>query len=260
MARTLFHLDGQVALVAGGTGGIGHTLSQALIEYGAKVAVSGRTAEKARTVAAELGAGTLGLVSATTEMASIRRLVADTATHFGRVDLVLNCIGGNARHEAEDFPEEDWRRLIDLNLTSAFVLSQAAAKQMMAQPRRPGATLSGKILHISSVRSALGIRAGYVGYVSAKGGLNLMVKQLATEWAEHGILVNAIAPTFIRTEQVADMLSDPVFYDGLVKRIPLARVGETEDLIGATVFFLSGASDFVTGQTLFIDGGVTACQ
>ncbi|TAK21227.1 MAG: SDR family oxidoreductase [Chloroflexota bacterium] len=260
MTHRLFALDGQVVLVAGGTGGIGQTLSEALVEYGAKVAVSGRTQAKADEFAKRLGHGAVGFVAAADDTASIRALVEKTAVAFGRVDLVLDCIGGNARHEAEDFPENDWRRILDLNLTSAFVLSQAAAKQMMKQPRIAGRPIAGKILHISSVRSALGIRAGYAAYVTAKGGLNLMVKQLATEWAEHGILVNAIAPTFIRTEQVADMLADKAFYDGLVRRIPLGRIGETEDLIGPTLFFLSPASDFVTGQTLFIDGGVTACQ
>ena len=111
------------------------------------------------------------------------------------------------------------------------------------------------------MRSQLGIRgAGYAAYCASKGGLNILVKQLATEWAEHGILVNAIAPTFIRTEQVADMLADKTFYDSLVSRIPLGRIGETEDLVGPALFFVSSASDFVTGQILFIDGGLTACQ
>jgi gluconate 5-dehydrogenase len=260
MPDQLFALDGRVALVAGGAGGIGQTLSRALLERGARLALSARTAQKASAVARELGGEALGLAASADDAASLRRLVEQTVARFGRLDLLIDCIGGNARHEAEEFPESDWRRIVDLNLTSAFVLSQAAAKQMIAQgAARPGG-VAGKILHISSVRSQLGIRAGYAAYVAAKGGLNLLVKQLATEWAEHGILVNAIAPTFIRTEQVADMLSDRAFYDSLVSRIPLGRIGETEDLIGPALFFVSPASDFVTGQVLFIDGGLTACQ
>lgn len=255
----LFDLTGQVVLVAGGAGGIGQTLCQALVAQGARVALSARTQEKAESVALELGTEVLGLTAAADDTASLRALVDSTAKRFGRLDLMIDCIGGNARHEAEEFPEDDWRRIVDLNLTSAFVLSQAAARQMMAQGRGERG-IAGKILHISSVRSSLGIRAGYVAYVTAKGGLNLMVKQLATEWAEHGILVNAIAPTFIRTEQVADMLADRNFYNGLVARIPLGRIGETEDLVGPALFFVSAASDFVTGQVLFIDGGLTACQ
>ena len=268
MPDALFSLDGQVALVAGGAGGIGQTLSRALLERGAKLALSARTTEKAAAVARQLGGDALGLAASADDAASLRGLVEQTVGRFGRLDLLVDCIGGNARHEAEEFPESDWRRIVDLNLTSAFVLSQAAAKQMIAQAasgrggvgRRGGRGVAGKILHISSVRSQLGIRAGYAAYVAAKGGLNLLVKQLATEWAEHGILVNAIAPTFIRTEQVADMLSDQAFYDALVSRIPLGRIGETEDLVGPALFFVSPASDFVTGQILFIDGGLTACQ
>jgi len=259
MPDALFSLDGRVALVAGGAGGIGQTLSRALLERGAALALSARTVEKASAVARELGADVLGLAASADDADSLRRLVAQTVARFGRLDLLIDCIGGNARHEAEDFPESDWRRIVDLNLTSAFVLSQAAGKQMMAQARGERG-VAGKILHISSVRSQLGIRAGYAAYVAAKGGLNLLVKQLATEWAEHGILVNAIAPTFIRTEQVADMLADKTFYDSLVSRIPLGRIGETEDLVGPALFFVSSASDFVTGQILFIDGGLTACQ
>src|SRR5262245_3612523 len=259
MPDALFSIDGQVALVAGGAGGIGQTLSRALLERGARLALSARTAEKASAVARELGEDTLGLVASAHDAGSLRGLVEQTVDRFGRLDLLIDCIGGNARHEAEEFPEDDWRRIVDLNLTSAFVLSQAAAKRMIAQGRGERG-VAGKLLHISSVRSQLGIRAGYAAYVAAKGGLNLLVKQLATEWAEHGILVNAIAPTFIRTEQVADMLSDRAFYDSLVGRIPLGRIGETDDLVGPALFFVSSASDFVTGQVLFIDGGLTACQ
>jgi len=260
VAHNVFGVEGRVALVAGGTGGIGRRLAEALLDGGAKVAVSGQTHEKSEKVAGELGRDALGL-AARLDATELGALVDRTVERYGRIDLLVNCIGGNARHEAEDFPEHDWDRIVDLNLKSSFVLSQAAARHMIRQGRPDGRGVAGKVLHVSSVRSQLGIRgAGYAAYCAAKGGLNILVKQLATEWAEHGILVNAIAPTFIRTEQVADMLSDPTFYSSLVQRIPLGRVGETEDLVGPTLFFLSPASDFVTGQTLFVDGGVTACQ
>jgi gluconate 5-dehydrogenase len=118
----------------------------------------------------------------------------------------------------------------------------------------------GKIVNISSVRSLLGIHSGYSAYCAAKGAVNLLTKQLATEWARHGITVNAIAPTFIRTEQVADMLSDRAFFESLVRRIPLGRVGEVDDLVGAILLLTSPASRFITGQVLFVDGGLTACQ
>ena len=116
------------------------------------------------------------------------------------------------------------------------------------------------ILNISSVRGELGLRAGYSPYVAAKGALNMLTKQHAVEWAPHGIRVNAISPTFVRTEQVADMLADEGFYTSLVQRIPLGRIAEPDDLVGAALFFCSDASAFVTGQILTMDGGLTACQ
>ena len=116
------------------------------------------------------------------------------------------------------------------------------------------------MVHITSVRSGLGIRRGYAAYCASKGGLGILIKQLATEWAKYNIRVNGIAPTFTRTPLVTDYLNDPVFYEGLVNRIPLGRVCETSDLAGTAVFFASDASSFVTGQNLFVDGGVTATQ
>jgi gluconate 5-dehydrogenase len=151
------------------------------------------------------------------------------------------------------YPLAEWQRILDLNLTTTLLACQAAARRMI--PRG-----GGKIVNISSVRSLLGIHSGYSAYCAAKGAVNQLTKQLATEWAEHGITVNAIAPTFIRTEQVADMLADRAFYESLVRRIPLGRVGEVNDLVGATLLLTSPASRFITGQVLFVDGGLTACQ
>jgi gluconate 5-dehydrogenase len=143
---------------------------------------------------------------------------------------------------------------MDINLTAVVWTSAAAARQMIQQGE------GGSILNISSVRGQLALRAGYSSYVAAKGALNMLTKQHATEWAPQGIRVNAISPTFVRTEQVADMLADENFYQGLVARIPLGRVADPEDLLGAALFFCSDASAFVTGQILTMDGGLTACQ
>jgi gluconate 5-dehydrogenase len=137
---------------------------------------------------------------------------------------------------------------------SAVVPTQAVARQMLAQGK------GGRILNISSVRANLGIRAGYSAYVAAKGAISSLTRQWATEWAPHGIRVNAIMPTFVDTPQVASMLADPDFKAGIVNRIPMGRVGETRDLTGPAIFLCSDAASFVTGQILGIDGGLTATQ
>ena len=183
----------------------------------------------------------------------IIRLVDDAVREYGRLDIMVNCVGTHIEKPAEELTAEDWDQVHDTNLRGAFLLSQAAGRRMIEQRK-------GKQIHISSVRSLLGIRRGFAAYTSSKAGMNLLVKQLATEWAQYNINVNGIAPTFIRTELVRHYLEDEDFYNALVGRIPLTRVGEPLDIVGATVFFASPAADFITGQILFIDGGVTATQ
>jgi gluconate 5-dehydrogenase len=253
----LFRLDGQTAIVTGGNGGIGSTLCEALGEYGANVVVVGRRGDLCERVAAAVrahGVGAVAIASDIMQPGEMDRVVGVTLERFGSVDIAINCVGGNARYAAQDFPVDEWQHIVDLNLKSCFIACQAVGRQMIAQGN------GGKIINLSSVRSQLGIHSGYSAYTSGKAGVNLLTKQLATEWAKYKINVNAIAPTFIRTEQVADMLNDPAFYEPLVRRIPLGRVGETDDLVGATLLLASSAGDFITGHILFIDGGVTACQ
>ena len=251
-----FKLDGQVALVAGGYGGIGAALCLGLAQQGASVAIAGRSAEKSADLAEQLasaGFPSLGLSFDIKEADDISRLVARTVDEYGRLDILVNCVGTHIEKPAEELSAEEWDQVHDTNLRGAFLLSQAAGRQMIAQR-------GGRQIHISSVRSLLGINRGFAAYTSSKAGMNLLVKQLATEWAEYGITVNGIAPTFIRTELVRHYLEDEDFYSALVGRIPLTRVGEPFDIVGATVFFASPAADFITGQILFIDGGVTATQ
>jgi gluconate 5-dehydrogenase len=143
---------------------------------------------------------------------------------------------------------------MDLNLRSQFLVSRAAARAMIAGGN------GGRILNISSVRGQLGVRLGYSAYVAAKGAMNALTRQHATEWAKHSITVNAISPTFVRTPQVESLLADESFREGLVARIPLRRIADPDDLVGAALFFCSDASAFVTGQVLTLDGGLTATQ
>ena len=255
-----FRLDGRVALVAGGSGGIGLRTCQALAGVGAKVAIAGRSAERlapAEAAVQEAGSEALGIVGDMGSKADADRAVAETIARFGRLDILVNAVGGGAGtalYNAEDYPEPEWDRIVDLNLRTTLLPSQAAVKAMIA------AGNGGRILNLSSVRGQLGINAGYSAYVAAKGALDALTRQHATEWAKHGITVNAISPTFVRTEQTASLLADQAFYDKIVARIPLRRIADPEDLVGAVLFFCSDASAFVTGQVLTLDGGLTATQ
>jgi gluconate 5-dehydrogenase len=255
-----FRLDGRVAVVSGGTGGIGRRLSVALAGVGAKVAVLGRSAAQATDLAHEIdeiGGAALLVPADVTSKADADHAIGEVMDRFGRLDILINAVGGGAGtalYPAEDYPEAEWDRIMDLNLRSDLLATQAAARAMIAAGR------GGRVLHISSVRGQLGINQGFSAYVAAKGAINALTRQQATEWAHHGITVNAISPTFVATPQVESLLADEAFKARLLARIPLGRVAETDDLVGAVLFFCSDASSFVTGQVLTLDGGLTATQ
>jgi gluconate 5-dehydrogenase len=254
--RNLYKLEGKVAVVVGGAGGIGKAISEALAAFGATVVVAGVNREAASALAAEIEAAggrawAAGLNAL--DIPGTQRFMAEVVERSGRLDVLVNCAGTHREAPAEDYTEADWDWVVDLNLKAAFFLSQAAAKVQIPQG-------GGKHIHITSVRSLLGIHRGYVAYCASKGGLNLLVKQLATEWAKYNITVNGIAPTFTRTRLVKDYLEDPDFYNPLVARIPLGRICEPIDLAALAIYLAAPASDFVTGQIIFADGGVTASQ
>lgn len=182
-------------------------------------------------------------------------MVDEVAAHFGRLDILVNCVGLNRDERAEDVTEEMFDHVVAVNLRSAMFQAQAAARHVIKRGT------GGKQVHIGSVRTTLALRGrGYAAYCATKGGLAILCKQLAAEWAPHRVNVNLVAPTFVRTEQVAQMLSDPQFYNTLIARIPLGRIAEPEEVWHAVWFLISSASDFVTGQTLYVDGGITATQ
>jgi NAD(P)-dependent dehydrogenase (short-subunit alcohol dehydrogenase family) len=254
-----FRLDEKVALVTGGYGGIGSAVCKGLAAAGARVAVAGRDAEKAKACAkATQDAGGVAepAVFDALSATDTRRMVDEVAARWGRLDILVNTVGGNQRAElADDVTEDGFGHVMNLNLTSAMFQSQASARHMIAGGR------GGKQVHIGSVRSLLALRGkGFSAYCAAKGGLSILCKQLAAEWAPHNITVNMVSPTFVRTPQGERFLTDPAFYQSVVGRIPLGRIGETEDVVGAVLFFASRASNFVTGQTLYLDGGITATQ
>lgn len=253
-----FRLDGQAALVTGGYGGIGLAVCQGLAAAGARVAIAGRDGQKAQRAAQAIraaGGEAFPVRFDAMHAADIHRMTDEVASHFGRLDVLVNTVGGNSKEQlADDATEEAFDEVLRFNLTSAMFQAQAAAKHMMAGH-------GGKQVHIGSVRGMLALRArGFAAYCAAKGGLSALCKQLAAEWAPKGITVNVVSPTFVRTEQGARFLSDPAFYNAVVSRIPLGRIGETDDVVATVLFFASPASSFITGQTLYLDGGITATQ
>ncbi len=253
----LFDLQGKTAFVAGGTGAIGGEIARALAAYGAQVAVAGTSLEASEQAAADLaakGAKAIGVTLNVLDQDSIAAAIAEAEIHLGPLDILVNAVGTHIEQPAHEVNLADWETILGVNLSGAFALSQVVARSMIAGQR------GGSHIHITSVRSSLGIRRGYAAYCASKGGLGILIKQLATEWARYGIRVNGIAPTFTRTPLVENYLNDAEFYNALVQRIPLGRVCETTDLAGAAIFLASPASAFITGQSLFVDGGVTASQ
>ncbi len=256
----IFSLDGRVALVMGGGGAIGSAIAEAFAGAGAQVAVSGRSKDRLDAAVdriAATGSTGVAIVGDATSEADCERAVAETVAQLGDLHIVVNAVGGgagNALHPAQEYPRDAWDWIMELNLRSTVIPTQAAVRHMLA------AGHGGAVLNLSSVRANLGINAGYSAYVAAKGAISSLTRQWATEWAKHGIRVNAIMPTFVDTPQVASLIADPAFKQGIVNRIPIGRIGELRDIVGPAIFLCSNAASFVTGQVLGIDGGLTATQ
>lgn len=254
--RARFSLSGKVVLVTGGSGGIGACVCQAAAAAGANVFVSGRNQMKLDALCeelAQLGCEVDAMAADATDRTSIASVVGAAMSRYNYIDVLINCVGTHIDAPAAELAEEDWHRVLDVNLTSALLQSQEVAKCQIG-------VRSGKHIHVSSVRGSLGIRRGYAAYCASKGGLNMLIKQLASEWGQHSITVNGVAPTYTRTDLVKSYLEDETFYSALVARIPLARVCEPEEVAAAAVYLASPAADFITGQILALDGGITACQ
>jgi gluconate 5-dehydrogenase len=255
-----FKLDGRVAFVSGGGGAIGCAIACHLAGAGARIVIGELDADRAEAAAERvraLGGEALAIATDATVEPSAEEAVAKSIERFGRLDIHVNAVGGGAGKvifEAQDYPRDAWDWILELNLRSTLIATQAVVRHMVE------AGQGGRVVNISSVRAQLGINTGYSAYVAAKGAISSLTRQWAVEWARYGINVNAIAPTFVDTPQVAMLLGDATFRAGVVSRIPLGRVGETGDLVGAVLFFASDASAFVTGQILTIDGGLTATQ
>ena len=255
-------LRGRIAFVAGGYGGIGEAIAWGLALAGARVAIAGRSAEKAEALAAELraaGHDATGLAMDAHSTAGIRAAVDAVAQRFGGLDILVNCIGIQREERHADVSEAAFDEIVQVNLKAAMFMSQAVARHQIAGAAagRSGA----RQLHVLSVRAQLGMRdRGYSAYCATKGALVMLIKQHAVELSAHQITVNGVAPTVVRGEMGAHWLANPVTREHILARIPLGRVAEPEDVVGAALFFCSPAASFVTGQILYVDGGLTATQ
>ncbi|MEO6394565.1 MAG: SDR family oxidoreductase [Devosia sp.] len=253
-----FRLDGKVVFMPGGYGGIGEAIAWGAALSGATVIIAGRDRVKAGSLADALKADGLraeGLSLDVAAVPTIHQVVDHIAARHGSIDILVNCTGIQREQKLLEVTEEAFDEVYSINLKAAMFLGQAVAKHQIA------AGHGGKHVHLLSVRSTLGIRArGYSAYCATKGGQALLVKQHAMELAPHRITVNAISPTFVYTEMIRHVMENEEFRNGLLARIPLGRIADPKDIVGPALFFMSPASDFVTGQNLLVDGGITASQ
>ena len=249
----MFDLTGKVALVVGGGGGIGYSLSLGLAERGADVIVASRQLKNLEEVAKEiraLGRKSMAVSVDITQEKSVADMVKSILKEFPRIDILVNAAGLAIRHPAIEFPIDEWQKVMDINARGTWLCCQEVGRVMLKQG-------GGKIVNMSSVRGRYGLPSGYAAYCPSKAAVDLLTRTLACEWAKDNVLVNAIAPTFVETALTRDALANPDFARTVKARIPLGRWALPEDIVGPTLFFASDASNFVTGQVLYIDGGVT---
>lgn len=248
-----FRLDGKVSMITGASRGLGQAMAEALAEAGSHVVLSARS-ERALNAVAEgiraLGVRALVVRTNVEKEGDLDRLVERTLEEFGRIDVLVNNAGTTTRVPAMDFPVEEWDRVVATNLRSVFLLTQKVARVM----RRQG---GGKIINVASLTSEVGVPL-IPPYAASKGGIRQLTKALAIEWAQYNIQVNAVGPGFIHTEMTEKLYQDPERHNKIISRLAIKRWGKPEDLKGAVVYLASKASDYVTGQILYVDGGYLA--
>ncbi|MFT4743518.1 MAG: gluconate 5-dehydrogenase [Ascidiaceihabitans sp.] len=253
MTLQMFDLTGTRALITGSSQGIGYALAKGLAGAGAEIVLNGRDTVKLQAAAKTLtdaGATVYQLAFDATDHYAVRAAVDGFETDIGPIDILINNAGMQHRTELQNFPPEEFERLLQTNVASVFHVGQAVARHMIDRKR-------GKIINIASVQTLLA-RPGIAPYTATKGAVGNLTKGMATDWAKHGLQCNAIAPGYFDTPLNAALVADPEFTSWLEKRTPAGRWGDVDELVGAAVFLASKASSFVNGHTLYVDGGITA--
>jgi len=253
MSQALFDLSGRLALVTGSSRGIGRHLVQGLAEAGAAVVVNGVDPDRVATSVAELkdaGLDAHGRAFDVTDTGALESAVEDVESSIGPIDILVNNAGIQRRTPLLECTDETWEAVMAANLGSVFRVSRAVAARMVERGR-------GKIVNTCSLQSELG-RPTIAPYAASKGGVKMLTKNMCAEWAPHGIQVNGLGPGYFATELTAALVEDAAFSEWLCKRTPAGRWGDVGELVGATIFLASDASNYVNGHILYVDGGMSA--
>lgn len=252
--KNIFSLEGKRALITGGTHGLGMAMAKGLGQAGAELLINGHTESKmnaALEAYQKLGLKATGYLFDVTKEEEVKKAIAQIENEKGSIDILVNNAGIIKRVPMVDMEVEEFRQVVDVDLIAPFIVSKHVGKRMIERK-------AGKIINICSMMSELG-RDTVSAYAAAKGGLKMLTKNMATEWAKYNIQVNGIGPGYFATEQTAPIRVDGhPFNDFIVGRTPAGRWGDPDDLIGAAVFLSSKASDFVNGQIIYVDGGILA--
>ncbi len=249
----LFDLTGKVALITGAGGGLGYFITKALASAGATVVLNGRNEAKLENVVHELsmhGYKAYGYAFDITDSDTISNAIQRIKSEVGNIDILVNNAGVQHRKALEDFPDNEWQEILDINLTGTFKVSKAVVKGMIRRK-------SGKIINICSLMSEVG-RPTIAPYAASKGGLKMLTKSMAVEWAKHNIQVNGIGPGYFITDMTRSLADDKKFNDWIIDRTPAGRWGNPDELAGTIVYLASDASNFVNGQLIYVDGGILA--
>jgi NAD(P)-dependent dehydrogenase (short-subunit alcohol dehydrogenase family) len=253
MPDDLFSVAGQIVIVSGGSRGIGWALAEGFVKRGSQVIITGRESAKLEAAAREMSSGPNAVIPVVCDVAQLddnARLVETVIERFGRIDTLLNVAGVNKRKKVETFSPAEYDFILNINLRGLFFLSQAVGKQMIAQK-------SGAIINIDSLNTNSPLK-GVLPYAISKAGVSMMTRGMAAEWGEHGVRVNAIAPGFILTDMTNKLWSNPTMQQWGQANTPLKRLGHVDDLIGTAIYLASKASAYMTGQVLYVDGGISA--